>query len=129
MWSSSFRAPSRRCGIQSEDYEIYALSNGNADVARIGLGHVFTCATFPPSAWAPPSRTRMYRAAIAAGVAPHEVLHIGDHPEQDVASGRRSGHEDRLGQLGGQPWPALSPADGEIRHFDELPDLVRRLTR
>lgn len=111
-----------------EDYPIYALSNGNADIARIGLGHIFSRHFSAISVGAAKPDPRMYRAAVAAaGVAPAEVLHIGDHPEQDVAAAARVGMRTVWVNFGGADWPELPPPDGEIRHFAELPGLVRKL--
>lgn len=111
-----------------EDYPIYALSNGNADIGRIGLGHIFERHFSAISVGAAKPDPRMYRAAIAAaGVAPGEVLHIGDHPEQDVAAAARVGMRTVWVNFGGAAWPELPPPDGEIRHLAELPALVRRI--
>lgn len=111
-----------------EDYEIYALSNGNADIRRVGLDHIFTRHFSAISVGAAKPDPRMYLAAItAAGVAPAQVIHIGDHPEQDVAAAAAVGMRTVWVNYGGQDWPALPPPDGEIRAFAELPALVRRL--
>lgn len=110
------------------EFDIYALSNGNADIGRIGLGHIFSRHFSAISVGAAKPDPRMFEAAIAAaGVAPHEVLHIGDHPAQDVEAAARVGMRTVWVNFGGAPWPELLPPDGEIRHFDELPALVRRL--
>ena len=111
-----------------EDFEIYSISNGNADIGRVGLGHVFSRHFSAISVGAPKPDPRIFRAAIsAAGVTPGEVLHIGDHPEQDVAAAAAIGMRTVWVNYGGTPWPELPPADGEIRDFGELPPLVRRL--
>lgn len=111
-----------------EDYDIYAISNGNADIARIGLGHIFSRHFSAISVGAAKPDPRIYRAAIAAaGVEPGQIIHIGDHPEQDVAAAAAVGMKTVWVNFGGQAWPELPPPDGEIRRFEELPALVRRL--
>jgi 2-haloalkanoic acid dehalogenase type II len=71
---------------------IAALSNGNADLARIGLDHLFTvqlsACTFGA---AKPDPAIFLAACDQLGVAPVEVLHVGDHPDADVAGAARAG--------------------------------------
>lgn len=110
------------------DFDIYALSNGNADIGCIGLGHIFSRQFSAISVGAAKPDPRMYRAALeAAGVAPGEALHIGDHPEQDIDAAARLGMKTVWVNFGGLPWPGQARPDGELRHFAELPALVRRL--
>lgn len=111
-----------------QDYDIYALSNGNADIGRIGLGHIFSRHFSAISVGAAKPDPRIYRAAIAAaGVAPGEILHIGDHPEQDVAAAAGVGMRTVWVNFAGAPWPDLPPPDAEMRRFADLPALVRKL--
>lgn len=73
-------------------YRLVAVTNGNADVERVGLGryfsaavnaHVFGCAK--------PDPRLFHEACRLAGVAPEATLHIGDDPELDVVAARRAG--------------------------------------
>lgn len=111
-----------------QDFELYAISNGNADIRRVGLGHVFTRQFSAISVGAPKPDPRIYHAAIeAAGVEPQEILHIGDHPLEDVQAAAAVGMRTVWVNYRDQPWPEVTPADGVITAFDELPALVRRL--
>ncbi len=69
-----------------------ALSNGNADLRRIGLMHVFT---FQLGARehgaAKPAASIFHAACTRLGCAPGEVLHVGDDIEMDVLGARRAG--------------------------------------
>lgn len=110
------------------EFDLYALSNGNADIGRVGLGHLFSRHFSAISVGAAKPDPRIYHAAIdAAGVAPHEIVHIGDHPEQDVAAAAAVGMRTVWVNFTGQPWPELPPADAEVRSFAEIPAAVRRL--
>jgi 2-haloalkanoic acid dehalogenase type II len=73
-------------------YRLIAVTNGNADVGRTGLGrwfhgavsaHEFGCAKPDPSIF--------HEACRLAGVAPAEVLHVGDDPALDVVAAREAG--------------------------------------
>jgi putative hydrolase of the HAD superfamily len=94
-------------------YPLAALTNGNADLGRIGLRPHFVfelgarehgCAKPDPS---------IFLAACARlGCAPHEVLHVGDDPELDVLGAQRAGLR--------TCW--INRHDTRWAH-DELPDL------
>lgn len=66
-------------------YPVVALSNGNADVQRIGLGQHFRAAISAREfGVAKPDARIFHAAASAAGVRPGEVLHIGDDAQLDA---------------------------------------------
>lgn len=76
----------------SKDYLVAALSNGNADVARLEIGRYFDFALSAESIGAGKPDSAMFDAACQrARCQPHEALHIGDHPEHDVLGARRAG--------------------------------------
>ena len=92
----------------SAKYPIVALSNGNADVHRVGIGQHFHASVSAQSLGVAKPDLRIFMAgAAAAGVQPHEVLHIGDDAHADclgaLAAGmqvawlNREGHEWRYG--------------------------------
>lgn len=110
-------------------YELYSISNGNADIEKVGLSHIFSRHFSAISVGAAKPDPRIYLAAIeAAGVQPHEVLHVGDDPEQDVAAAAAVGMRTVWANYGDRLWPDnLARADGEIGAFAELPALVQRL--
>ncbi len=88
----------------SAKYPIVALSNGNADVHRVGIGQHFHASVSAQSLGVAKPDLRIFVAgAAAAGVQLHEVLHIGDDAHADcvgaLAAGmqvawlNREGHE------------------------------------
>nr|WP_315426475.1 HAD-IA family hydrolase [uncultured Albidiferax sp.] len=73
-------------------YPLVALSNGNADVHRVGIGAHFTASLSAREfGVAKPDPRIFHAAAVAAGVAPHEVLHVGDDPLLDVVAAVQAG--------------------------------------
>lgn len=66
-------------------FPLVALSNGNADIHRIGLGPYFK-ASFSAQQFGvgKPDPRIFMAAATAVGVQPHEVLHVGDDAALDV---------------------------------------------
>ena len=68
----------------SQRCPVVALSNGNADVQRMGLGHYFHASVSACDVGAAKPDARIFqRGAQAAGVAPEQVLHIGDDAHLD----------------------------------------------
>lgn len=109
-------------------FDLYALSNGNADIGRVGLGHLFSRHFSAISVGAAKPDPRIYQAAIdAAGVDPHQVIHIGDHPEQDVAAAAAVGMRTVWVNFAGEPWPGDRAPDAEVRRFADLPAVIRTL--
>ena len=64
---------------------VAALSNGNADLARIGLDHHFAFQLGSREHGAAKPQASIFHAACdRLGVAPGQVLHVGDHVDMDV---------------------------------------------
>ncbi len=76
----------------SAQLPIAALSNGNADLAVIGLDHhfVFQLGSREHGA-AKPEASIFLAACERLGCAPDEVLHVGDHVDMDVVGAARAG--------------------------------------
>jgi len=69
-----------------------ALTNGNADLHRIGLMHVFRFQLGAREHGAAKPAASIFHAACARlGCAPGEVLHVGDDVEMDVVGAHRAG--------------------------------------
>ena len=68
-------------------FPLVALSNGNADVQRVGIGQHFRAAFSAHVFGAAKPDPRIFHAAAqSVGVAPHEVLHVGDDALLDVVA-------------------------------------------
>ena len=88
---------------------IVALTNGNADLTRIGIAGYFRAQVNARSfGLAKPAAEIFWAAAKAINVDPEHVLHIGDHAEQDVQGAVGAG----LCAAGKR----LTGGDGAIRH-------------
>ena len=101
----------------SAKYPIVALSNGNADVHRVGIGQHFHASVSAQSLGVAKPDLRIFMAgAAAAGVQPHEVLHIGD-----------DAHADSLGALAAGMQVAWLNREGhDWTHGETRPHLVVR---
>jgi putative hydrolase of the HAD superfamily len=71
---------------------VAALSNGNADLQRIGLAHHFSFQLGSREhGAAKPAASIFHAACERLGVAPSHVLHVGDHAEMDVVGAMQAG--------------------------------------
>ena len=101
----------------SARFPIAALTNGNADLSRIGLGDHFRFQLGAREHGAAKPDPGIFHAACARlGVEPKHVLHIGDDPELDVLGAHRAGLR--------TAW--LNRNDDTWMHPHDLPDLVVR---
>ena len=73
-------------------YRLVAVSNGNADVQRIGLERFFSDSVSARLHGVAKPDPSIFRAACAAaGAAPGQVLHLGDDLDADVAGALAAG--------------------------------------
>ena len=86
--------PEAREGLEwlGQRYPLYALSNGNADLDRVGLGGVFTAAFSARGlGFGKPDPRSFAAVAEAAGVPASAVLHVGDDVALDVVGALQAG--------------------------------------
>ena len=73
-------------------FRLVAVSNGNAEVHRIGLDRFFSGSVSARLHGVAKPDPSIFRAACAAaGAAPHQVLHLGDDLAADVAGALAAG--------------------------------------
>ena len=73
-------------------YPLVAVSNGNAEPARVGLGRFFAASVSARlHGVAKPDASIFQAACAAAGAAPHQVLHLGDDLDTDVGGALAAG--------------------------------------
>jgi putative hydrolase of the HAD superfamily len=86
-------------------YPIVALSNGNADVGRVGLGEFFEASVSAQAFGVAKPDPRIFHAgASAAGVSADAVLHIGDDAALDVLGALGVGMQTVWVSRNAQPW-------------------------
>ncbi len=88
-------------------HRLFAVSNGNADLGRCGLGGLFEGHVTASQAGAAKPDARIYAALVRmADVPPHEIMHVGDDPLADVIGAGRAGLQAVWLNRGDRPWPA-----------------------
>jgi len=103
----------------SQRYPVVALSNGNADVHRVGIGEHFHASVSAQSLGVAKPDLRIFEAgALAAGVQRHEVLHIGDDAHADCVGALAAGMQVVWLNREGHDW-----THGDTRPHLEVRDL------
>jgi putative hydrolase of the HAD superfamily len=88
-------------------HRLLALTNGNADLGRIGIAHYFELIVTARAVGHAKPDARIFSALLAgAGIEPHELLYVGDEPVSDVEGPRRAGIAAVWINRGGVEWPA-----------------------
>ncbi|MFT5113727.1 MAG: 2-haloalkanoic acid dehalogenase type II [Parasphingorhabdus sp.] len=76
----------------AKKYRLYAISNGNANVSRLGLEHLFEGQISARSEGYGKPDVRIFHTACSNLKLSHtEVLHVGDHPLDDVSGALNAG--------------------------------------
>lgn len=104
-------------------YRMAALTNGNACIRRTGLVEFLDFAITAAEVGEPKPHPAMFEAAAKRlAISPECIVHVGDHPEHDVAGAAGVGYRTVwLNRAGRQDWPAgLARPDAEIHHLGEL---------
>jgi FMN hydrolase / 5-amino-6-(5-phospho-D-ribitylamino)uracil phosphatase len=108
----------------SARYSLLTLTNGNADLDAIGLAPWFEHQLNARALGVAKPDPRAFAALSACtGLAPAQILHVGDHGEQDVEGARRAGLPSVWINRGGQVWSG-SPAPIAVRDLRELDALL-----
>ncbi|MEO7938430.1 MAG: HAD-IA family hydrolase [Burkholderiaceae bacterium] len=106
-------------------YPIVAVSNGNADIHRVGIGQHFTANMSAHIFGVGKPDVRIFHAAAqAAGVAPHEVLHVGDDPALDVLGGLNAGMQTVWVNRNGQAWQHAQQPHASVSDLTVLCELL-----
>jgi len=109
-----------------ERYTLASLSNGNADLERIGLAPYFRISLAAGSLGVAKPQPQAFTAVSdALGCEPSEVLYVGDDPAVDVAGARDAGLRTAWINRFGRLWPQrIAPADVVAADCHELVRLL-----
>ncbi len=108
-------------------YALASLSNGNADLARIGLDHLFALSLNARQIGAAkPDRRCFARLAQELALEPAQLLYVGDDPHLDVEAARAAGLKTAWMNRRAHGWPAhFAPADLSVASCTALADALQ----
>jgi len=99
----------------SERYPLVALSNGNADVQRVGIGGYFAAAISASEFGSKKPDPQIFLAAVGAvGCQPSQVLHVGDDPVQDILGAMNAGLQAVWLNRSGAGWAHAEPPHAQV---------------
>lgn len=108
-------------------FRLFAISNGNADLAAIGLAGFFERALAARDAGMLKPDPRIFGLLLQqAGLRPERAVHVGDDAVADVEGARRAGVTPVWLNRSGEDWPvATSPPPLTVHSLTELVDHFR----
>ena len=116
--------------ILANRFQLGVITNGNADVRRLGLADYFQFALCAEELGVgKPDPKPFLEALVRAGVAAEHAVHIGDHPSDDIAGAQAAGLRAIWFNPQGKPWEGGNAADAEIASLAELPVLLQHWNR
>lgn len=114
-------------GFLAARYPLFSLTNGNADLARVGLAPYFVGGVSARDLGIGKPDPRIFLAAAQAlGVQPQEVLHVGDDTVLDILGAQGVGMQTAWANRKEALWPHEGQAPHlEFANFSELCDALR----
>ena len=105
-------------------YLLATFSNGNADLARVGLAEFFALSLNARQIGVgKPHPLCFERIAEGLRVAPREIVYVGDDPLLDVEASRAAGLRSAWVNRFDQQWPdTVAPADIVVTNCTQLAD-------
>ncbi len=102
-----------------------SISNGNADLTRIGLRRYFSaCVSAREIGVAKPHPRTFLTACNRAGHPPECTLHIGDHPHQDILGAAEVGMKTIWMNREGIEWNHEHRPDAEVCSLYDVTELL-----
>ncbi|MGK9065968.1 HAD family hydrolase [Stutzerimonas chloritidismutans] len=106
-------------------YALGVLTNGNADVSRLGLADYFRFSLCAEELGIGKPDPHPFREALKrGGVEAAHAVHVGDHPSDDIGGAQRAGLRAIWFNPGGKAWAHEGRPDAEIGSLAELPALL-----
>ena len=107
-------------------YRLGAISNGNASIEHVGLGHLIEHSVGASDVQlAKPDPGIFHHLAERFGAEPAQIAYVGDHPEYDVHGSREAGMRAIWINRESLSWPGeLPPPEHEVGDLHELEALL-----
>ncbi|MGL4316089.1 MAG: HAD family hydrolase [Pseudomonas sp.] len=111
--------------LLADRFILGVITNGNADVRRLGLADYFQFALCAEELGIGKPDPHPFQTALQhADVSAEQAVHIGDHPSDDIAGARAAGMRAIWFNPQGKAWEGEQLPDAQIRNLAELPALL-----
>lgn len=109
----------------NKHYMLGVLTNGNADVNLLGLGHFFNFSISSMDAKSnKPNPTHFEMAKEISGIGFQNTLHVGDHPINDIRGARDLGINTIWFNFKNNPWELDKNPPIEFNQWSEFINLL-----
>jgi putative hydrolase of the HAD superfamily len=113
--------------ILTRSYTLGVVTNGNADVRRLGLADFFAFALCAEDLGIGKPDPAPFLEALKRGNADAgNAVHVGDHPGDDIAGAQQAGLRAIWYNPTGKPWEAERLPDAQISSLTQLPEVLAR---
>ncbi|AXO90461.1 HAD family hydrolase [Pseudomonas parafulva] len=113
--------------ILRQHYVLGVVTNGNADVRRLGISDYFRFALCAEDLGVgKPDPAPFLEALKRGGVEAAAAVHIGDHPGDDISGAQRAGLRAVWFNPQGKDWTGERAPDAEVRQLSQLPEVLAR---
>jgi putative hydrolase of the HAD superfamily len=120
-----FEAVENVLEILQRDYCLGVITNGNADVRRLGISRFFDFAVSSERLARAKPHPEPFELALSLGRSTaQECIHIGDHVDHDIRAAQRLGIHTIWLNRHGEPWPGGGMPTARITQWEELPAAV-----
>ena len=108
-------------------FPLVSLSNGNADLGRIGIADFFHFSISSRAFGKAKPASEIFHAACAGlGFAPEDVLHVGDDPLTDVIGASQAGMRSAWINRSDAAWSHPIRPDLIVRDLSELAEILEQ---
>ena len=112
----------------ARSFQLGAITNGNADIHRLGLTDCFSFAFSAEQVGAPKPAPDLFHAALAhTGCEPAEMVYVGDDPIKDVDAANKVGLHTIWMRSKGRLIESETHPNETIEDIRALPDAIRKL--
>lgn len=112
----------------AQHYRLGVITNGNAQISRLGLEHHFAFAVSAESVNISKPDRRVFEHALQVGKASAaETVHIGDQPVDDVEGAQQAGIRTIWINRAQLPWSGSVTPDAEVHDIHSVIAAVARL--
>ena len=112
----------------SKDFSLGIISNGNADINHIGVGHLFDFSVSAREAGvAKPHPTIFQLALQKAGIKEDEAVYVGDDPIRDIQGANQAGWHSIWYNPESLQWQGEGTPSQVITNFNMLEEKIKLL--
>jgi HAD superfamily hydrolase (TIGR01549 family) len=109
-----------------KEYSLGVITNGNADLEKIGIDHYFNFSFSSSDLNASKPDPVMFEAATKhTGLDAHEICHVGDHPINDVKASLDFGMKSIWYNGNKSEWPLSDIQVLEVKYWSDLKEAVQ----